>query len=106
MRPVDLSISQADSSRMRIEGMIWLPFQLARTRGIMKVYVVPDLWGELILGSDWLKQHKAQIHFDPATLTLDRVRILLGEDNYEQLPVVAQADIKLPPRTTVTKPSE
>ena len=30
LKPVDLHLSQADSSRMRIEGMTWLPFQLAR----------------------------------------------------------------------------
>ena len=74
LRPVDLYLSQADSSRMRIEGITWLPFQLARTRGDMKVYVALDLCGELILGSDWLKQNKAQIRFDPATLTLERGR--------------------------------
>lgn len=82
--------------------MMWLPFQLARTRRKLKVYVAPDLCGELILGSDWLRQNKAHIRFDPATLTLDRVGILLEEDNYEQLPVVAQTDIKLPSRTTVS----
>ena len=86
---------------MRIEGMTWLPFQLARTRGDMKVYVALDLCGELIWGSDWLRQHKAQIRFDPATLTLDGEEISLGEENCEQLPVVAQADIRLPPRTTI-----
>ena len=102
LRPVDLHLSQADSSRMRIEGMTWLPFQLARTRGDMKVYVAPDLCGELILGSDWLRQHKAQIRFDPVSLTLDGEEIPLGEDNCERSPVVAQADIRLPPRTTVS----
>ena len=84
MRPVDLHLSQTNSSIMRIKGMTRLPFQLARTRGDMKVHIVPDLCGELILGSDWLK-----ICFNPATLTLDRVEILLGEDNYKQLLVVA-----------------
>ena len=83
LRPADLHLSQADSSRMRIEGMTWLPFQLARTRDDMKVYVAPGLCGELILGSDWLKQHKAHIRFDPATLTLDGEEISLGEDNCE-----------------------
>ena len=82
--------------------MTWLPLQLVRTRGDMKVYVAPDLCGELILGSDWLKQHKARIRFNPATLTLDGEEILLGENNYEQLPMVAQADIKLLPRTNVS----
>ena len=66
----------------------------------MKVYVAPDLCGELILGSDWLRQHKVQICFDPATLTLDGEEIPLGEDNCERLPVVTQADIRLPPRIT------
>ena len=61
LRPVDLHLSQANSSRTRIEGMTWLSFQLARVRGDMKVYVAPDLCGELILESDWLMQHKAQI---------------------------------------------
>ena len=101
---MDLHLSQADSSRMRIEGMTWMSFQLARPRGDMKVYVAPDLCGELILGSDWLRQQKAQIHFDPATLT--REGILLGEDNCERLPVVAQADIRLPLRTTVSGEGE
>ena len=81
--------------------MTWLPFQLARTRGDMKAYVAPDLCGELIL-----RQHKAQIRFDPATLTLDGEEIPLGEDNCERLPVVAQADIRLPPRTTVSGEGE
>ena len=49
----------------------------------MKVYVAPDLYGELILGSDWLRQHKAQIRFDPAILILDGEEILIGEDNSE-----------------------
>ena len=60
----------------------------------MKVYVAPDLCGELIVGSEWLRQHKAQILFDTATLTLDGEVIPLGEDNCERLPVVAQADIR------------
>ena len=81
LRPVDLHFSQADSSRMRIAGMTWLSFQLAGTRSDIKVYVAPDLCGELILGSHWLRQHKALIRFDPATLTLDGEEILLGEDN-------------------------
>ena len=68
--------------------------------------VAPDLCGELILGIDWLKQHKAQIRFNPATLTLDREEILLGEGNYKRLPVVAQADIKLSHRTTVSGEGE
>ena len=106
MRSVDLHLSQADSSRMIIEGMTWLPFKLAGTRGDIKVYVAPDLCGELILGSDWLRQHKAQIRFDPATLTLDGEEIPLGEDNCERLPVVAQEDIRLPPRTTVSGEGE
>ena len=54
LRPVDLYLSQADSCRMRIEGMTWLAFQLVRTRGDM-VYVAPDLCSELILRNDWLK---------------------------------------------------
>ena len=86
--------------------MTRLPFQLARTRSDMKVYVAPDLCGELILGSDWLRQHKAQIHFDPATVTLDGEVIPLEEDNCERLPVVAHADIRLPPRTTITGEGE
>ena len=102
---MDLHLSQADSSRMRKEDMTWLPFQLARTRGDMKVYVAPDLCGELILGSDWLWQHKAQIRFDPATLTLDGEDIPL-EDNCERLPVVAQADITLSLRTTAAGEGE
>ena len=72
----------------------------------MKVYVAPNLCGEMILGSNWLRQHKAQIRFDPATLTLDGEEIPLGEDNCERLLVVAQADIKLPPRTTVSGEGE
>ncbi len=56
----------------------------------MKVYITPDLCGELIRGRDWPKQYKAQIFFDPATLTLDGEEILQGEGNYEQLPVVVQ----------------
>ena len=68
----------------------------------MKVYVAPELCGELILGSGWLRQHKAQIRFDPVSLTLDGEEIPLGEDNCERSPVVAQADIRLPPRTTVS----
>ena len=72
----------------------------------MEVYVAPDLCGQLILGSDWLKQHKAQIRFDPAALTSDGEEIPLGEDNHERLPVVAQADIKLPPRATVSGEGE
>ena len=72
----------------------------------MKVYVAFDLCGELILGSDWFRQHKAQIRFDPATLTLDREEIPLGENNCERLPVVAQVDIRLLPRTTVSGEGE
>ena len=103
---MDLHLSQADSSRIRIEGMTWLLFRLPRTRGDMKVYVAPDLRGELILRSDWLRQHKAQIRFDPATLTLDGEEIPLGEDNCERLPVVTQADIRLPSRTTISGEGE
>ena len=62
--------------------------------------------GELILGSDRLRQHKAQIRFDTATLTLHGEEIPLGEDNCERLPVVAQADIRLPLRTTVSGEGE
>ena len=51
-------------------------------------------------GNDWLRQHK--IRFDPATLILDGEEIPLGEDNCERLPVVAQTDIRLPPRITIT----
>ena len=72
----------------------------------MKVYVVFDLCGELILGSDWFRQHKAQIRFDPGTLTLDGEEIPLGEDNCERLTVVAQVDIRLLPRTTVSGEGE
>ena len=70
------------------------------------MYITPDLCGELIRGRDWPKQYKAQIFFDPATLTLDGEEILQGGGNYEQLPVVAQTYIKLPPRTTVSGESK
>ena len=81
---------------MRIEGMTWRPFKLAGTIGELKVYVAPDSCRELILGSDWLRLNKAQIRFDPATLVLEGVEILLGSDVERKCSVVAQTEVKLP----------
>ena len=80
LQPVDLFISQIDRSQMRIEGMTWLPFKLAGTIGKLKVYVAPDLCGNLILGSDWLRLNKAQICFDPTRLVLEGVDVPLGSE--------------------------
>ena len=57
-------------------------------------------------GGDW--QHKPEIRFNPASLTfltLDGKEISL-EDNCDRLPVVAQAYIRLPPRTTISGEGE
>ena len=101
-QPVDLFISQANSSQMKIEGMTWLTFKLARTTGELKVCVAPDLCEDLILGSDWLRLDKAQICFDLATLVLEEVEVPLENEVEKNCSGVAQIEVKLPPRIAVS----
>ena len=86
----DLFISQPDSSQIRIEGMTWLPFKLARTTGELKVYLAPHLCRELILGSDWFKLNEAQICFNLVRLVLGGIEVPLKNEVEKKKLVVAQ----------------
>lgn len=56
----------------------------------------------MILGEYWLRQHKAQIKFNLAVLTINDVETPLGSASDQPVLVVINTDIKLPPRTTVS----
>lgn len=76
--------------------------KIGETNNVQKLYVTPDICGEMILGEDCLCQHKAQIKFNPAVLIVNGEQTPLGRAPDKPVSVVIDTDIKLPTRTAVS----
>lgn len=50
MRKHDIELSQADGKRMTIERMVRLSEKIGGRNSVHKLYVIPDLYGDMILG--------------------------------------------------------
>ena len=74
--------------------MVWVPLEVGWVRCRHKLYVMPDLSKELMLGEDWQSGGSAQLKFDHPALTLGEVKIPLGGDRNQAVPLVAKRDIK------------
>lgn len=72
VRKIDFTIRRAEGREMTSKGMVWLPLRIGGTNGVHKLYVIPDLCREILLGEDWLCQYKAQLKRNPALLIVDR----------------------------------
>ena len=101
LRKPNLVISHADVKEMKLTEVIWLLIEVG-LKGNQKVYIVTDLCNQLMLGEDWLLDHKAQLKFDPTTPIMERIEVPLGDNSCEALPVMAEWNIKSLPRTVVS----
>lgn len=87
---------------MTISAIARLPVKVGGTESVHKFYVTPELCDEVIIGEDWLYQHKAHIRFHLTVLVVDSIETPLKEAPDESSAVVADADIKFSPRTVVS----
>ena len=101
LREADLVTCQADESKIKIDGVIYLPIEVGGVMTKQEIYVAPGICSEVILGEDWLKAQKAQLKFELATLMLAKVEIPLENKRIDTLPVVAQEEVKIPARTII-----
>lgn len=62
----------------------------------------PGLVSQIILGEDWLRRRKSQLKFEPDTLIVGEVELLLRSTALEMLTVVTKNEVKLPPQTVVS----
>lgn len=102
MRRPDIEITQADGGSMRIKGMVNLPLKVGATQSFHRLYITPKLCAGMILGEDWLHGHRAGIEFNPTVLVVNGVKMPLGDPPDRHVTVVAEEDIKLPPRAAVS----
>lgn len=61
IQKADIEIIQADSSPIKIKGMMKLLVRIGETKSVQKFYITPDLCTEVILGEDWLHCHEARV---------------------------------------------
>ena len=93
-----INLHGVNGSLLKIDGCIDLTFSVGGTEMKQNFYVVREMNRNLILGTDWLRQHGVRIYFD-----LGCIRI--GDKNYvnleEDIHIASVIRIK---STTVIKP--
>ena len=98
----DLTVTQANGQKMRLNGMIHLHIKIGKIETGSTLYIAPDLEQTMILGGDWLKINKAQLCFNPNRLTIKGVEIPLGSKTSGETKIYTVDSVKLPPRTAIS----
>ena len=98
----DLTVTQANGQKMRLNGMIHLHIKIGKIETGSKLYIAPDLDQTMILWEDWLKINKAQLCFNPNRLTIKGVEIPLGSKTSGETKIYPVNSVKLPPRTAIS----
>lgn len=73
VKNLTLRLAKPIEKKMTITGIVWLPVKIGRTICVYKLYVSLGLDGEVILGEEWLDQHRSQLNFNPAVLLVEGV---------------------------------
>lgn len=75
-----IQLQAVNGESLHLDGSILIPLRIRDTEVRQKFYIVTDMNRNLILGRDWLVEHRVRLYFDLGCLRIGKSYVPLEED--------------------------
>src|SRR6218665_4020700 len=101
LQPSNRTLLAANGTDIRVVGALAVLLKISRRFAIESSFLVSDQIGEIMLGMDWLRQHRCRISFGTGAIFVGRRRISLVKGSGTQWcrRIRVAEKVTIPPRT-------